>query len=211
MTTTDYPSLALVRDGRPDVPGPLSQLGLGRSGRWYVIASGRANHAGMGHWPGLAGSSESIGIEAEHPGGSTPWTDVQYDSYVAGVAALVDHLGSDTIVIGHKEWAPTRKVDPTFDMSQFRRDVTEWNDEMITRDSKADEGNPALAEVMARAIAAGVATIHTQPGGVAFNDEVVAMIERAINPLVNRIKALEASGGSVPHQHTFQGTTGLSG
>ena len=44
--TGDYPSLQIVRDGRPDLSGPLAQLGLSRSGLWYVIAAGRSYHAG---------------------------------------------------------------------------------------------------------------------------------------------------------------------
>jgi hypothetical protein len=127
----DYPSLVIVRDGRlpPDplpVPGPLSQLGLGRSGKVYVIASGRANHAGAGSHPAFAGSFESIGIEAEHPGGTVGWPRVQYDAYVALCAALADAYAVPTaLVVGHKEWAPTRKVDPNFSMTNFRRHVQE--------------------------------------------------------------------------------------
>ncbi len=42
------PSLGVIRDGRPGLKGPLSQLGLGRDGAYYVIAAGRAQHAGRG-------------------------------------------------------------------------------------------------------------------------------------------------------------------
>jgi len=142
LNSQDYPSLRLVRDGRlpPDpspVPGPLSQLGLGRSGKVYVLASGRANHAGVGSTPKgvvtFAGSSESIGIEAEHPGGSHTWTPVQYDAYVRLCVALADHLNLKTTqVLGHKEWAPGRKPDPNFPMALFRGDIerTRKEDEM---------------------------------------------------------------------------------
>ena len=44
----DIPTLDLLVRGRSDLPGPLCQLGLGRSGTYYVIASGKANHAGRG-------------------------------------------------------------------------------------------------------------------------------------------------------------------
>src|SRR5687768_2296175 len=41
-----YPSLNIVTHGRSDLPGMLSQLGLGRDGVWYVIGAGVAWHAG---------------------------------------------------------------------------------------------------------------------------------------------------------------------
>ncbi|CAF3060211.1 unnamed protein product, partial [Rotaria sp. Silwood2] len=43
--TGDFPSLNIVRDGRPDLTGPLAQLGLGRTGSWDGIAAGRCCHA----------------------------------------------------------------------------------------------------------------------------------------------------------------------
>lgn len=121
----DYPTLGLVRDGRAGVPGPLSQLGLGRSGTWYVIASGRANHAGVVHTRFKATHSNeySIGVEAEHPGRGA-WSTTQYDAYVRGCAALGHHYG--IAWYGHREVAAPagRKVDPTFDMTVFRASVT---------------------------------------------------------------------------------------
>src|SRR5690606_17227264 len=122
----DYPTLRTVRDGRSDLPGPLAQLGLGRSGTVYVIASGRANHAGVGHWPGILGNADTIGIEAEHPGTTShPWPVSQLAAYYRLCAALADHLGIPTgRIIGHKEWAPGRKIDPiALDMHAFRRAV----------------------------------------------------------------------------------------
>src|SRR3954470_7068547 len=46
------PSLSLITNGRPDLSGPLAQLGLGRDGTFFVVAAGRANHAGRGVWKG---------------------------------------------------------------------------------------------------------------------------------------------------------------
>jgi hypothetical protein len=122
----NMPSLDLLIKGRPDLPGPLSQLGLGRDGTYYVIAAGRCNHAGAGEWNGVkAGNTHFIGIEAEHTGQPTdPWPAVQTDAYERGVAAMLKHLGlAATACAGHKEWAPKRKTDPTFDMALFRTKV----------------------------------------------------------------------------------------
>ena len=127
----DYPTLRIVRDGRSDLPGPLAQLGLGRSGTVYVIAAGRANHAGKGSYPAMLGNRDTIGIEAEHPGTiSHPWPTVQLAAYYQLCAALADRLDLPTDrIIGHKEWAPTRKIDPAgIDMSHFRDSVQALRD-----------------------------------------------------------------------------------
>jgi peptidoglycan hydrolase-like protein with peptidoglycan-binding domain len=125
----NMPSLNTIVNGRSDLPGPLSQLGLGRDGAWFVIAAGKAFHAGAGSWKGVTtGNSSFIGIEAENTGLSndSPWPDVQIDSYQRGVAAILKHIGqSADFCAGHKEFAlPTgRKTDPNFDMNSFRAAV----------------------------------------------------------------------------------------
>jgi len=127
--TGEYPSLNVVRDGRPDLSGPLSQLGLGRSGTWYVIAAGRAYHAGSTIDDSIFGNSNAIGIEAEGTGspstntGHAYWPEVQYQSYIKGVKALQAAYGIPTArVLGHKEAAVPagRKPDPNFSMTEFR-------------------------------------------------------------------------------------------
>jgi hypothetical protein len=125
----NMPSLRGLINGRPDLPGPLAQLGLGRDGTFYVIAAGRANHAGAGRWQGITtGNSTFIGIEAENTGDAThdPWPEVQLDAYRRGVAAILKHIRQDAnMCCGHKEYAPGRKPDPhTLNMDQFRREVT---------------------------------------------------------------------------------------
>lgn len=110
--------------GAEALPGPLSQLGLGRDGTYYVIAAGLANHAGVGAWQGIStGNTNFIGIEAENTGGRDdfPWPAVQVDAYQRGVAAILGHVGRGAeFCAGHKEYAPTRKKDPDFDMNDFR-------------------------------------------------------------------------------------------
>ncbi|CAF3620036.1 unnamed protein product [Rotaria socialis] len=127
--TGEYPSLKIVRDGRSDLPGPLSQLGLGRSGTWYVIAAGKSYHAGSTKDDTLFGNSNAIGIEAEGTGlpadnsSHKNWPEVQWQSYVRGVKALQAAYGVPTSnVLGHKEAAVPagRKIDPNFSMDEFR-------------------------------------------------------------------------------------------
>lgn len=133
----DYPSLRIVRDGRPDLPGPLSQLGLGRDGTVYVIAAGVAYHAGLTFYP-RQDNWHSIGIEAEHDGMS-PWSADQYDAYARLVAALAEHYELPlSSVEGHKEIAKPlgRKVDPTFSMAEFRRTVQVKQQSAVKRDER---------------------------------------------------------------------------
>ncbi|MER7361956.1 peptidoglycan recognition protein family protein [Nonomuraea wenchangensis] len=118
----DYPSLAVVRSGRPGLDGPLSHFGLGRSGTIYVIAAGRCWH----NAPSTSGyhdNSSSIGIEAEN-NGTQSWPPEQLDAYKRLCAELCREFGLPASrVKGHKE-VNTAKPDPHHvDMNAFRRDV----------------------------------------------------------------------------------------
>lgn len=124
----NMPSLGVITHGRSDLRGPLAQLGLGRDGTYYVVAAGRAQHAGPGVWGGIrTGNSSFIGIEAENTGkADDPWPAVQMDAYQRGVAAILRKIGADEqMCCGHKEYAlpPGRKPDPLFDMNAFRGQV----------------------------------------------------------------------------------------
>lgn len=125
--TGNTPSLRLVREGRSDLPGPLSQLFLARDGTYHVVGAGRCNHAGAGNWQGATGNSCFIGIEAENAGdGKDPWPEIQMDAYERGVAAILLHSGLDDVMAaGHKEYATPRgrKIDPSFDMVEFRGNI----------------------------------------------------------------------------------------
>jgi len=131
--TGNMPSLGIVTNGRPGLDGPLAQLCLGRDGTYFVVAAGRCNHAGPGNWQGFtAGNTNFIGIEAENTGFLTgpkadPWPAVQMDAYRRGVAAILKKIRADAIMCcGHKEYRlPVGfKNDPTFDMNDFRLQVS---------------------------------------------------------------------------------------
>ncbi len=143
------PSLKVVRDGRPDLPGPLSQLFLARDGTWHVMAAGRCNHAGEGRWQGGTGNSQFIGIEAENAGdGKDDWPDVQMKAYVSGAAAILAHMKADAVMVaGHKEYATPkgRKIDPAFDMVDFRDQVELVMDGKAPKPKLIPSVNPAKA------------------------------------------------------------------
>jgi len=130
----NMPSLQTLREGRRLDNGtwlkpPLCHLGLGRDGTYYIVAAGRANHAGRpdpGGWRGITtANSNMIGIEAEHVGrDGVAWPEIQMEAYRHGVAAILKHLGLNEMnCCGHKEYAASRKSDPSFDMQDFRRNV----------------------------------------------------------------------------------------
>ncbi len=74
----------------------------------------RAHHAGLGKWGNVSDiNSSSIGIEIDN-NGSEPFTDAQMNSLIQ----LLDRLKKaynipQTNFIGHMDWAPGRKVDPS--------------------------------------------------------------------------------------------------
>lgn len=161
--TGDYPSFNTVLHGRgADLPGPLAQYGIGRSGTIYVFAAGSANHAGVSRSVDYE-KTHAIGIEAEAvgvPGTRGDWPEAQMDSYAKLCRALVDEFGlSVSDVRGHKETCspPGRKSDPSFNMDAFRTRVsrvkfhTQEEDDMKPSDrhtlTKADAeafGDPKL-------------------------------------------------------------------
>jgi len=126
----DYPSYNTVLHGRgSELPGPLAQYGIGRSGTIYVFAAGSANHAGISRSVDYE-KVHAIGIEAEAvgvPGAAGDWPEVQMDAYAKLCKALIKEFGlSVSDVRGHKETCspPGRKSDPSFNMDAFRRRVS---------------------------------------------------------------------------------------
>ena len=99
---------ALLRDGRRDLKGPLSQVGIERDGTWVIVACGRANHNGA---KSAKFGNDALGLEFYNSGTGEPWDGRQVESGVIGTAAVLDYAG-DVPVVGHKESDPTRKIDP---------------------------------------------------------------------------------------------------
>lgn len=118
--TGELPSLRILINGHSALPGPLCNVALSRSGVVYVVAAGRANHAGSGSYRGRVGNSSCMGIEAENDG-FQPWPQAQLDAYFLLCAALQDGMNSSSdLVTLHKVWAGPRKPDPhTLTLAQF--------------------------------------------------------------------------------------------
>ena len=133
-----------IRDGRPDLAGPLAQLHIAQDGTVTIVAVGPCNHAGKGSWNGLPtdnANAYTIGIECAWPRDTSiteatqtreRWPDAQIISMRDVGAALSLHLGVDSSHnISHKEWATLGpggwrqgKWDPgNLDMNWFRSEI----------------------------------------------------------------------------------------
>lgn len=128
-----------IRNGRPDLAGPLSNLHIAQDGTVTIVAAGICWHAGMGSYPGIPknnGNQVLIGIECAWPRdtsinpatqGRERWPDAEIISMRDTVAAILTKLGYGADrVIGHKEYAGAvqGKWDPgNLDMNWFRGEV----------------------------------------------------------------------------------------
>lgn len=127
--TSNASVVKLLVNGRSDLPGPLCHFGLARNGTVYIIASGRANHAGKAKASGTVSAGDGnalyIGIEAFNDGVGEKWSNTQMEAYalLAAVLSVKITKNSYKTVRGHKETSVTGKIDPTFNMTDFRTRV----------------------------------------------------------------------------------------
>jgi hypothetical protein len=197
-TSTDAGEIHTLLNGSATAPPPIAQLYLSRTGHWHVIASGRCNHVRVG-WAGPfkgVGNSGLVGIEAQHAL-NEPWTDRQYDSYVRGVRALHDRTGWG--IAGHKEHQPAGygqssvKTDPSFNMDQFRRDVTALTGKdflMALTDAEQKELLAGVRAIRTITNVAGYRVAALISGSPTYNDQMGN--KSAVNTLAEQIRALVA-------------------
>jgi hypothetical protein len=118
----------MAREGRSDLPAPLCQLSIDRDGTVYVLAAGRANHAGKAKSSGTVAAGDGnalyIGVECMNSG-TEGWSKPQYDAMVKTGAVLARMLGTSVRAQrAHKETSVTGKWDPgMLDMNKFRADI----------------------------------------------------------------------------------------
>lgn len=90
------PSLRTLVEGRPDLPGPLCQLAPDYEGVVWVVALGRANHAGAarahGALPAGDGNALRVGFEVM-TSGTQRMPAAQVDSLILATVAVLDMLG----------------------------------------------------------------------------------------------------------------------
>jgi hypothetical protein len=142
VTSGTKRTVALCRDGHPDLPGPLCHGVIAKDGTVYLVGYGRTNHAGLGDDDVLQaviaeralpadneantdGNRHFYGFECENLGdGKDPWPAEQLLAIERVAAALARHHGwTERSVIGHLEWQPG-KVDPRgFTMTSMRERI----------------------------------------------------------------------------------------
>ncbi|QBP29688.1 lysin A [Mycobacterium phage Typha] len=129
-----------IRDGRPDLAGPLANLHIAQNGIVTIVAVGVCWHAGSGSYPWLPtnmGNWHMIGVECAWPMDTSGrinasyqaerWPDEQIISMrdVAAALSLKLNVGADHN-IGHKDYAGATqgKWDPGYlDMRWFQGEV----------------------------------------------------------------------------------------
>jgi N-acetylmuramoyl-L-alanine amidase-like protein len=132
VSSGEASSVALCYDGYAELPGPLCQAVIAKSGTVHLTGNGRCNHAGGGspdvlqavideryttrppatrHHDGSAGAVDGnrhfYGAECINLGdGKDPWPADQVDAIVRWAAAICRYHGwSAKSVVGHKEWS----------------------------------------------------------------------------------------------------------
>jgi len=194
--TGDYPSLRVVRGGRPGLAGPLAQLGLARSGTIFVIAAGLSYHAGASAWAGFTGLNRRfLGVEAESTGRGD-WTPAQLDAYPRLVAALLHYMRRPAgRAAAHREVArpPGRKIDPVgIDMPAFRARVAEMLADptrRIPRLTEQKENTVADAQEIAEAV--WNHPVRNTFGDVVQARQVLVAAEQRVADVQARLAALE--------------------
>ncbi len=121
--------LASIVKGRADLPGPLAQFQVSRDGVWFVVAAGRANHAGVGGpmlgIPANSANAYAYGVEVANNGRSEPYLPALDESLDIGFACILLEIGKPAgNLAGHKEWTP-RKTDPVHSMASRRHRVAQ--------------------------------------------------------------------------------------
>lgn len=128
------PLLWLIKQGRPDVIGPLANGYLGFDGVYRIICMGEANHPGLGgpitidgvHVAKNSARKPTWGTEVE--GGYQTWEDIDRMG-----PPMLEYMGRADVALAawskrpltsqleHKTWAPGRKFDrKDFDAQRIR-------------------------------------------------------------------------------------------
>lgn len=162
-TSGTWGALGIITHGRAGVPPPLSQFQVARGNvaQVAIVAAGIANHAGRGGplkgLPKDNANRETYGTEVANNGVGERYSDATIHAIRAVQASIAEesHFGPD-MVIGHKEWAPTRKIDPTYSMDWMRglvTDTMQGDDMPLSNDDIERIANAAADKVWAKKLA----------------------------------------------------------
>jgi len=216
--TAGRSSLGLVYEGTADLPGPLCHTHLAKDGTATMIGNGRANHAGTfaqnafnavvaessthprpDSAEPIDGNTHFYGIEIENLGdGKDPYPSVQYEAAVKWAAAIcrAHHWSADS-VIGHKE-GTRRKIDPSFDMGKFRKDVAARLKTAPTKPASGSGGTKRPVVDLSNLVAAAKRDPGLKQGGTTHAADV-RIVEAALKAegLLSAAYASDGSFGSL--------------
>jgi len=223
-TDSDAYMKFLFVTGRPaeGIPGPLCQFAIGGSGRLYIGALGRANHAGSGdletrqkvgaeNYPGytsemkpndnnwLSGNGQYYGVEICYPG-TLPMKPAQYSTAVRLAAMIISHYGWTALsTFAHREHS-TRKIDPgKITLYQFRKDVralliSEGDDDFMGFINNQEDFNKAMSLWWNK-------VMETSGGPTGKTPETMRLRAVPIQQMIGRVQ----SDGSFINVHTVMG------
>ena len=200
------PGLALVKQGRAGLPGPLCNAYGGYDLTARIICLGWANHPGEGGpWTLPAGTIPAdngrpylLGWEFE--GGYEPYTDEMSGFMARCGAGTLAWLGQPVAAHGeHKTWAPGRKVDRLgYDTNRGRAEITavlSEEDDMPTAQEIAEAvwahnvPNPATRKAATAATRLGEAAVHAYAARVGVAAIAPVNVEAIAEAIANRLPA----------------------
>jgi hypothetical protein len=149
-----------------------------------------------------------------NPPAGTKWTHMGgwNRRYIGGTTIWSQHAWWNALDIG--PYFGVEQQQDFYDFLVALRDGTLEEEEAMTsptfknaKDIGAQAGvDPALKAAWDRAVAAGVATIHTDPDDISTAEQTIAYLDRYHNNVVAKLEAriakLESSHGNTPHTHT---------
>jgi hypothetical protein len=195
--TAGTDSLELCYNGRADLPGPLCHAHVAKNGTITLVGNGRANHGGTFAANAVTAmkaessthprpdSAETVdanaityGVEVENKGdGKDPYPAAQRTAVVKFAAAICRaHGWTAESVIGHKE-GTRRKVDPSFDMDDFRDDVAA---QLAAKQPPKTTARPSLPKVSLAKLIKAAKTDPDAPQGHQTYAAGVKLVEAAL-------------------------------
>lgn len=147
-SSNNAPSLQTLIQGRSDLPGPLSQVATAYNGVVYMIAAGRANHAGQIERSGLPGlplgsdgNAQLLGNEVMTNGTQT-LPKAQRHSIAVVNKVCMDHFGYGAAhLFRHEDLTPRKWDIGQLSTSQIRNDAENLS-------LPEEDDMPSVAEVV---------------------------------------------------------------
>ena len=187
----------LVQGGLPGVRAPYAHALVGREPKIFLIAAGRANHAGRGgpfrSVPKDSMNAYGYGIEVEAPGRALDFAPGQFEVMCKLNAAVLWIVGRDVDrVIRHKDWTdggidgvpwlPTRgrKVDVRYSLDAIRAATRSYMKQLAAMGTPPVQP-PAKPVVYLSHILEAIKKDQPAPTGHTTHKSEVLTVEKALN------------------------------